>query len=95
VTWSINSVCHLWGRRPFATNDHSMNVAALALVSFGESWHNFHHAAPASARHGVLPHQVDLSATLIKLFERIGWATKVRWPSTTSITAALACNKVR
>ncbi len=93
VTWSINSVCHLWGRRPFSTSDHSTNVAALALVSFGESWHNFHHAAPASARHGVLPHQVDLSAAVIKLFERAGWATKVRWPSPASVTTALTCNK--
>jgi len=85
VTWSINSVCHLWGRRPFTTGDNSANVASLALVSFGESWHNFHHAAPASARHGVLAHQVDLAATLIKLFERIGWVTKVRWPTATQI----------
>jgi stearoyl-CoA desaturase (delta-9 desaturase) len=93
VTWSINSVCHLWGRRPFRTSDHSTNFAPLALFSFGESWHNFHHAAPASARHGVLAHQVDLSAGLIKLFERAGWATKVRWPSANSIAAALACNQ--
>ena len=73
VTWSVNSVCHLWGRRPFGTHDQSSNVAALALVSFGESWHNFHHASPSSARHGVLPHQVDVSARLISLFERAGW----------------------
>ena len=49
VTWSINSVCHLWGKRPFVTSDGSTNVGSLALVSFGESWHNFHHSAPASA----------------------------------------------
>jgi stearoyl-CoA desaturase (delta-9 desaturase) len=85
VTWSINSVCHLWGRRPFATKDRSSNVASLALVSFGESWHNFHHAAPSSARHGVLAHQVDLSAGLIRLLERVGWATKVRWPTAVQI----------
>ena len=85
VTWSINSVCHLWGRRPFTTGDNSANVAPLALVSFGESWHNFHHAAPASARHGALEHQVDLSAGLIRIFERAGWVTKVRWPTATQI----------
>lgn len=90
VTWSINSVCHLWGRRPFTTGDHSANVSSLALVSFGESWHNFHHAAPASARHGVLAHQVDLTATLIGLFERAGWVTKVRWPTATQIEALTA-----
>jgi stearoyl-CoA desaturase (Delta-9 desaturase) len=87
VTWSINSVCHLWGRRPFVTNDRSTNVAALALVSFGESWHNFHHSAPASARHGALPHQVDPAARLIRLFERAGWATKVRWPTPAQVAA--------
>jgi stearoyl-CoA desaturase (delta-9 desaturase) len=85
VTWSINSVCHIWGRRPFATGDRSTNVAALAVVSLGENWHNFHHAAPASARHGVLPHQVDPAARLIRLFEQVGWASKVRWPTAAQI----------
>jgi stearoyl-CoA desaturase (delta-9 desaturase) len=89
VTWSINSVCHLWGRRPFVTADQSSNVSALALLSFGESWHNFHHASPSSARHGVLPHQHDLSARLIALFERLGWATKVRWPNPAHIVTLM------
>jgi stearoyl-CoA desaturase (delta-9 desaturase) len=87
VTWSINSACHLWGRTPFSTSDRSTNIASLALLSFGESWHNFHHAAPASARHGILRHQADPSAQLISLFERMGWATKVRWPDETHIEA--------
>jgi stearoyl-CoA desaturase (Delta-9 desaturase) len=87
VTWSINSVCHLWGQRPFTTSDRSTNVAPLALLSFGESWHNFHHAAPSSARHGVLRHQLDPSARLISLFERVGWAVKVRWPNAAQIAA--------
>jgi stearoyl-CoA desaturase (Delta-9 desaturase) len=91
VTWSINSICHLWGRRPFTTGDNSANVASLALVSFGESWHNFHHAAPASARHGVLDHQIDLAAGLIRLFEKAGWATKVRWPTPTQIETLTTC----
>jgi stearoyl-CoA desaturase (delta-9 desaturase) len=86
VTWSINSVCHLWGRRPFATSDSSGNVGPLALVSFGESWHNFHHSAPASARHGVLAHQMDPAARLIRWFEMAGWATKVRWPTSSQIS---------
>ncbi len=85
VTWSINSICHLWGKRPFATKDFSGNVAPLALISLGESWHNFHHSAPSSARHGVLSHQVDPAAGLIRLFEMAGWATKVRWPSPAQI----------
>jgi stearoyl-CoA desaturase (delta-9 desaturase) len=90
VTWSINSVCHLTGRRPFTTTDQSANFAPLALVSFGESWHNFHHSAPASARHGALPHQIDIGARLIRLFEQAGWATKVRWPTPAQIEALTA-----
>jgi stearoyl-CoA desaturase (Delta-9 desaturase) len=81
VTWSVNSICHLFGRRPFATNDRSRNFAPLAVLSFGESWHNFHHACPSSARHGAEAHQLDSSARLIRLFEWAGWATKVRWPT--------------
>jgi stearoyl-CoA desaturase (delta-9 desaturase) len=81
VTWSVNSVCHLFGKRPFATHDRSTNFAPLAVLSFGESWHNLHHACPSSARHGALPHQLDSSAALIRLFERAGWATNVRWPT--------------
>jgi stearoyl-CoA desaturase (delta-9 desaturase) len=79
VTWSINSICHTIGRRPFDTPDKSTNVRLLALVSFGESWHNGHHAFPRSARHGMLRHQCDSSARLIALFERLGWAKDVRW----------------
>jgi hypothetical protein len=50
VTWSVNSVCHVFGERPFATRDKAANVWPLAIVSFGESWHNLHHADPTSAR---------------------------------------------
>ena len=81
VTWSTNSICHMFGTKPFKTNDHSTNFAPLALVSMGESWHNLHHAYPSSARHGAQRHQLDSSATLIALFERAGWATKVHWPT--------------
>jgi stearoyl-CoA desaturase (delta-9 desaturase) len=80
VTWSINSVCHAFGRRPFTTRDKSTNVAALAVVSMGESWHNAHHAFPALARHGVDRGQRDSSAALIRVFERVGWAQDARWP---------------
>ncbi|GAY08523.1 acyl-CoA desaturase [Pseudonocardia sp. N23] len=81
VTWSINSICHMWGDRPFAARDRSVNVWWLAIVSFGESWHNLHHADPTCARHGVKRGQVDLSALLIRGFEKLGWATAVRWPT--------------
>ena len=81
VTWSINSICHMFGTKPFATKDQSTNFAPLALLSLGESWHSYHHANPSSARHGVLPHQIDLSARMIRLFEQAGWATRVHWPT--------------
>jgi stearoyl-CoA desaturase (delta-9 desaturase) len=86
VTWSVNSLCHMFGKRPFATKDRSTNFAPLALLSLGDSWHNFHHAHPGAARHGVLRHQVDLSATLIRAFERLGWATAVRWPAPVAVS---------
>ncbi|MDA8268674.1 MAG: acyl-CoA desaturase [Actinomycetota bacterium] len=81
ATWSINSICHAFGRQPFRTRDQSRDVAALALVSFGESWHNAHHAFPNLARHGVGPGQIDMSAAVIRIFERLGWATDVCWPT--------------
>ena len=82
VTWSINSICHIWGERPFAARDRSANVWWLAVFSFGESWHNLHHADPTCARHGVKKGQIDISAMLIRGFEKLGWATNVRWPTT-------------
>jgi stearoyl-CoA desaturase (delta-9 desaturase) len=80
VTWSINSICHALGKRPFKSRDKSGNVWWLAVFSFGESWHNLHHADPTCARHGVLRGQVDISARLIWLGERLGWVGEVRWP---------------
>jgi len=80
VTWAINSVCHMIGDRPYASRDRSANFWPLAILSFGESWHNSHHADPTCARHGVDRGQLDSSARLIRLFELAGWATAVRWP---------------
>jgi stearoyl-CoA desaturase (Delta-9 desaturase) len=80
VTWSINSLCHTFGDRPFKTTDRSTNLRGLALVSMGESWHNGHHAFPRSARHGMLAGEVDTSARLISWFERLGWASDVHEP---------------
>jgi stearoyl-CoA desaturase (delta-9 desaturase) len=81
VTWSVNSICHMIGERPFAARDKSANFWPLAILSFGESWHNLHHADPTSARHGVQRGQIDISARTIWLFEKLGWAWNVRWPS--------------
>jgi stearoyl-CoA desaturase (Delta-9 desaturase) len=80
VTWSINSICHTFGKEEFQVRDRSRNVAWLSVISLGESWHNLHHADPTSARHGVLRGQFDPSARLIRWFERLGWAYDVRWP---------------
>lgn len=80
VTFAINSVCHLSGRRPYRTKDRSGNVWWLAPLSMGESWHNFHHAEPTSARHGVGRLQLDTSAIIIRTLERLRLVSEVRWP---------------
>lgn len=85
VTWSVNSVCHAFGRRPFRTRDRSKNFAPLALLSLGESWHNSHHAFPTLARHGVDRGQLDLTAACIRVWERLGWVRDVRWPLPTQL----------
>jgi stearoyl-CoA desaturase (delta-9 desaturase) len=87
VTWSINSICHAVGERPFKSRDKSGNVWWLAVLSMGESWHNLHHADPTSARHGVLRGQVDSSARVIWLFEKFGWAHDVHWPNAARVAA--------
>ncbi|MEU5238632.1 acyl-CoA desaturase [Streptomyces lydicus] len=87
VTWSINSICHAVGKRPFKSRDRSGNVWWLAVLSCGESWHNLHHADPTCARHGVLKGQLDSSARLIRWFEKAGWAYDVRWPNASRIDA--------
>jgi stearoyl-CoA desaturase (Delta-9 desaturase) len=87
VTWSVNSICHVVGERPFASKDRATNFWPLAILSFGESWHNSHHADPTIARHGVLPRQIDPAARLIWLFEKAGWVRDVRWPSPARIAA--------
>jgi stearoyl-CoA desaturase (delta-9 desaturase) len=78
VTYSINSLCHFFGRRSFHTDDHSRNLAWLAPLSFGEAWHNNHHAFPTSAFHGMTRAQVDLSAIMIRTLERLGLAWEVQ-----------------
>jgi stearoyl-CoA desaturase (Delta-9 desaturase) len=77
VTWSINSVCHYFGRRRFAVEDHSTNVFWLALPSLGEAWHHNHHAFPRSASHGLRRRELDPSAVLIRAMQRVGLAWNV------------------
>jgi stearoyl-CoA desaturase (Delta-9 desaturase) len=87
VTWSVNSICHVVGERPFNSKDKATNFWPLALLSFGESWHNSHHADPTGERHGVLRGQIDPGARLIWIFEKLGWAHDVRWPDPTRLAA--------
>ena len=77
VTYSINSICHAFGRQSYATRDESRNVAWLALPSLGEAWHNNHHAFPSSAQHGLGRWQLDPSAAVIRGLERCGLAWDV------------------
>jgi stearoyl-CoA desaturase (delta-9 desaturase) len=85
-TWAVNSVCHRFGSRDFATRDQSRNNLAIALLTFGEGWHNNHHAFPSSARHGLLRGQLDLSAWLVRPLERC----RVIWDVKLPDAAALA-----
>jgi len=77
-TWSLNSICHRFGTRPFATRDASTNVGWLALPTLGESWHNNHHAHPSSAAHGLSGRQLDLNYQLIRLLEALHLVRDVR-----------------
>jgi stearoyl-CoA desaturase (Delta-9 desaturase) len=77
VTYSINSLCHYFGRRRFPTDDESRNLAWLAPLSLGEAWHNNHHAFPTAAFHGMRRWELDISAIVIRAFERLGLAWDV------------------
>src|ERR687889_1380495 len=77
VTYSINSLCHFFGRKDYKTGDESRNLGWLSVITFGESWHNNHHAFPTSARHGLRRHQWDPSAWVITALERVGLAWDV------------------
>jgi stearoyl-CoA desaturase (Delta-9 desaturase) len=81
VTFSINSICHFFGRRPYDTTEHSANVWPLALLSFGESWHNNHHAFPSSAFLGLRLRQLDPGRWLIRTLAAFRLATKLKIPS--------------
>jgi stearoyl-CoA desaturase (Delta-9 desaturase) len=95
VTWSINSICHTWGDKDWASRDRSTNVGWLAIASFGESWHNLHHVDPTCARHGALKGQIDQSARVIWAFEKLGWAYDVRWPNEARLSGKLSPDATR
>ena len=87
VTYSVNSVCHIWGNRPYASDDHSTNNLTVAVLSLGEGWHNNHHAFPTSARHGLRWWQFDPSYLLICALKRTGLAWDVRLPTPAALAA--------
>lgn len=80
VTWSVNSVCHLWGSQPHPVGDGSRNNVVVALLTCGEGWHNNHHAFPYSARHGLAFGQIDVSYFVIRLCSAVGLASRIRFP---------------
>jgi stearoyl-CoA desaturase (delta-9 desaturase) len=80
ITWSINSVCHIWGTRPFKSNDQSRNNALFGILGFGEGWHNNHHAFPTSARHGLRWWEIDASWIIIWTMAKVGLVWNVRVP---------------
>ncbi len=80
VTWSINSLCHMFGRQDYEVSDSSRNSALFSIISFGDSWHNNHHAFPTSARHGFYWWQIDPNWMIIRTLEFLGLAWNVQHP---------------
>jgi len=85
ATWLINSATHVWGYRHFETRDDSRNIWWVALMTFGEGWHNNHHAHPVSARHGLAWYEFDISWITLKVMRALGIVSDIqvaRLPST-------------
>ncbi len=80
TTWFVNSLAHIYGKRPHETGDLSTNNWFVAILTFGEGWHNNHHAVPTSARHGLEWYQFDMNWIAIRIFEKLGWAKKIKLP---------------
>jgi len=81
VTWSVNSACHLWGFRPFRSDDLSRNNILFGILALGEGWHNTHHAFPTSARHGLRWWQIDMSYWAIRALAFLGLAWNLKLPT--------------
>ncbi|MBI5134307.1 MAG: acyl-CoA desaturase [Candidatus Taylorbacteria bacterium] len=93
TTWSINSVCHIFGSRPFRSKDQSRNNAFFGYLAFGEGWHHNHHAFERSAKHGLFWWQPDVSYLLIRLLEALGLAWDVVVPSQEEVKAKLSSGR--
>lgn len=89
ITWSVNSICHIWGTRPFDSHDESRNNAIVGILAMGEGWHNNHHAFPTSARHGLRWWELDFSYILIRTLKLIGLATDIKTPDRVRVQVKL------
>ena len=78
TTWFVNSLSHIYGKRPHDTGDLSTNNWFVAILTFGEGWHNNHHMSPTSARHGTEWYQFDMNWIAIRIFEKVGWAKDIK-----------------
>jgi len=87
ATWSVNSICHMYGRQHYEGDDESRDNWLVAMVSLGEGWHHSHHAFPTSARHGLKRFQLDPSYAVIKTLEKLGLVWKVKQPKPEQIAA--------
>jgi len=94
-TWLVNSATHIWGGRRFETGDDSRNLWWVALLTFGEGWHNNHHAYPVSARHGMAWYELDVSYLQIRLLELLGIARDVYAPGLAELDSAAAADALK
>ena len=85
VTWSVNSICHLWGEQPFKSGDESRNNVVVGILALGEGWHNTHHAFPTSVRHGLRWWEIDASYWFIKTLEVFGLAWNLKLPTAEAV----------
>lgn len=89
TTWFVNSLAHIYGSRPHTTADYSTNNWFVAILTFGEGWHNNHHAFPTSARHGLEWYQFDMNWITVRILEKLGWATQIKTPELKLLGAEL------
>ena len=89
TTWFVNSLSHLFGKRRFETTDDSTNNWFVAILTFGEGWHNNHHAHPTSARHGMAWYEFDMNWITIRIFEKLGWAKQIRVPDAAKLSSEI------
>jgi stearoyl-CoA desaturase (Delta-9 desaturase) len=87
ITWSVNSICHIWGAKPFRTHDESRDNAIVGVLALGEGWHNGHHAFPTSARHGMDWWKIDVSYLVICAMGLVGLASDIRVPNAKRVAA--------